>query len=279
MSARFTSVRPRFGCLFLVLSLSGFSAKDAVSSMVQIRLEAVDTAGKPVSEIDVNSRFDLLGWVEDIRTDSALGVFAAYADVAFDASKVQLTGPVEPGEMYANGLDLDVTNQGLLDEVGGFSSSLAPLGEGEFLLFRAPMRATAPGTVVFFPDAADDLPFHETLVYGTATAVNVNDVVLAGSLLSVRGVVAGDVDGDGVVSLTDFNMLKTGFGNLAACPSCDLNGDSLVDLRDFSILKNNFGPSSQSVPEPNAGLLAIVAFGALCCLGPILRNSKCLCAN
>lgn len=53
---------------------------------------------------------------------------------------------------------------------------------------------------------------------------------------------AGDVNGDGKVDLTDFGVLKESFGLTPAHRGQgDLNGDQKVDLTDFGILKANFG--------------------------------------
>ncbi len=56
---------------------------------------------------------------------------------------------------------------------------------------------------------------------------------------------SGDLDGDGVVGLEDFGMLKLQFGT-AGNPeqSADLDGDGRVDLGDFGTLKSEFGKTS-----------------------------------
>ena len=74
------------------------------------------------------------------------------------------------------------------------------------------------------------------------------------------GGLLGDVDGDGDVDLTDFNILKSNFGlSPAGLEQGDTDGDGDIDLTDFNILKENFGAVAQAVPEPGAAALAVVA--------------------
>lgn len=53
----------------------------------------------------------------------------------------------------------------------------------------------------------------------------------------------GDVNGDGVVDLTDLAILLSNFGTLggASLADGDLNGDEIVDLNDLAILLSQFG--------------------------------------
>lgn len=57
----------------------------------------------------------------------------------------------------------------------------------------------------------------------------------------------GDVNGDNVISIGDFNQLRSAFGSTSASgnwnPNADLNGDGNVSIGDFNILRSNFGAS------------------------------------
>jgi hypothetical protein len=54
----------------------------------------------------------------------------------------------------------------------------------------------------------------------------------------------GDLDGDGVVSLADFAVLRWNYGSTkAGQEDGDLNGDAVVDFQDYVILKENLGHS------------------------------------
>ena len=76
---------------------------------------------------------------------------------------------------------------------------------------------------------------------------------------------AADTNFDGQVNLTDFDTLKDNFATGAYnAPAFraqgNLNGDAVVDLSDFSILKAGFGPQVNPVPEPSACWLFAALF-------------------
>lgn len=60
-----------------------------------------------------------------------------------------------------------------------------------------------------------------------------------------------DLDGDGVVGLSDFNRFRLSFGRVAGAPgfdaSADFNGDGTIGLSDFNVLRLGFG----SPPGPS----------------------------
>jgi len=83
----------------------------------------------------------------------------------------------------------------------------------------------------------------------------------------------GDVNGDGQVSLLDYNVIKANFGNTYESGNHwtdgDVNGDLQVGLLDFNIVKAHFGHTSgdvgvTAVPEPaTMSLLALAGLAAL----------------
>ncbi|MCY2926252.1 MAG: dockerin type I domain-containing protein [Planctomycetota bacterium] len=85
---------------------------------------------------------------------------------------------------------------------------------------------------------------------------------------------AGDVNGDGQVSLLDYNVIKANFGNAYESGNHwgdgDVNGDHQVGLLDFNIVKAHFGHTTgdgaavTAVPEPaTISLLALAGLAAL----------------
>ncbi|MEM7807297.1 MAG: dockerin type I domain-containing protein [Planctomycetota bacterium] len=88
----------------------------------------------------------------------------------------------------------------------------------------------------------------------------------------------GDANGDGMVDLADFGILRANFGSPSAFLTfneADFNGDGVVDLADFGILRSNFGSSAAgdialldawvaTVPEPaSAALVGLAGLAAL----------------
>jgi uncharacterized protein (DUF2141 family) len=83
----------------------------------------------------------------------------------------------------------------------------------------------------------------------------------------------GDANLDGRVDLSDFGILKAGFGQAGGGLTLgDVNGSGTTDLNDFSLLKDNFGKSgglakgalaAAPVSEPATAALALAGLGLL----------------
>ena len=75
---------------------------------------------------------------------------------------------------------------------------------------------------------------------------------------------AGDVNGDRMIGIPDFGILRQNFNQSNRRRSQgDLNGDFHVDISDFAILRNNFGKKGAIVPELGSGLSAAAAGATL----------------
>jgi T5SS/PEP-CTERM-associated repeat protein len=76
--------------------------------------------------------------------------------------------------------------------------------------------------------------------------------------------IPGDINGDGLVDVADYNIWAANVGRTGATWSQgDLNGDGLVDVADYNIWAANVGETA-STPEPaTLSLLALGAFGFL----------------
>jgi hypothetical protein len=61
----------------------------------------------------------------------------------------------------------------------------------------------------------------------------------------------GDADGDGDIDKIDFKNLLAQFGGPPTGQSADFNGDGIIDLKDFVILRKHFEFSSAPTPSPD----------------------------
>ncbi len=121
--------------------------------------------------------------------------------------------------------------------------------------------ATSGGIVVF-----SDFSLSADFLFEVG---NSNDVLLKNAIdYVVSPPLAGDANGDGIVNLADFGILRANFGtNEATFATGDFTADGLVDLADFGILRANFGSTAGEaaildawyatvVPEPTTLVLA-----------------------
>lgn len=170
--------------------------EDHFKVQVRVAVTGVDSLD-PVDTLNAGDEFLLRVFVTDI-TDAGLGVFAAYTDVTYNAELADVNGDIQhcvdssnvplsclPTE-FPNGItnpqDPDSVNftgvDGVLDEVGGFSSSLTPTGPDERLLLSVPMIAeNVSGTLTFSGDPSDILPAHEINLFGEDVGV-LNDEIM-----------------------------------------------------------------------------------------------------
>ncbi len=85
----------------------------------------------------------------------------------------------------------------------------------------------------------------------------------------------GDLDGNGVLDLSDFAILKANLDTGSTPEEGDLNGDGAVDIDDFNILKQNFGKSAPiNVPEPATAGLAWLALLVFVLFGRRITNAS-----
>lgn len=148
---------------------------DVVPRPVSIRLEAVNAAGDPVSEIEAGGSVVVRTLVQDFRSssDTELGIGAAYLDIAYDPQAItpaqSAGGPlglkVQFGSAYGNGVGGEVLPEGRLNDIGAFQSSLLPLGGEEIELLRLTFNSSGPR-------AADD-----SFIVAGGTSVNRLNVV------------------------------------------------------------------------------------------------------
>ena len=59
---------------------------------------------------------------------------------------------------------------------------------------------------------------------------------------------AGDIDGDGVIDITDAVAIGTAFGSTAEGEVANLNQDTAVDILDLILMAANYGQTSAENP-------------------------------
>jgi len=88
--------------------------------------------------------------------------------------------------------------------------------------------------------------------------------------LTAASMPPGDVDGNGVVNIADFNLIKTNFGTTVANRNLgDLSGDSFVDLVDYRLWKAVAAPADIAaavIPEPTGAGLALAGLASIAAL-------------
>ncbi len=242
---------------------------------VSLRLELFKADGTPLADgetLTVGSKFQLRGFVKDLRSPFSGGVFAAFEDVIYSAGVASVdadtTNPlgfaITFGPDYRRNPPVnsgDARTPGLLNEVGAIQTGDAPLGPEEKLLFTITLTASAVGTANFIGDPADILPLHDTLLFQPPTAVPFDQIRYGFD--SVRIVAAGggsgegntnpnnayDVNADGTVSPMDvlnvINALNSGGSRTLAAGEgegsklfVDVNADGTVSPMDALLVIN-----------------------------------------
>jgi hypothetical protein len=122
-------------------------------SEARVRLQVVDLSGSPVTQVDVGQQFYLQAYVRDTRNGIPKGITSATIDVAYDPSRLSVTGRIEHGERFPDFRSGRTNQPGLLQNVGGslWNQNWTDKDDpgGEDLLFQVQFTATAPGFVEF----------------------------------------------------------------------------------------------------------------------------------
>ncbi|TWU10459.1 Ig-like domain-containing protein [Allorhodopirellula heiligendammensis] len=139
------------------VSTKSFTVDVAGEPLAGIKLEITDLNGNPVSSLDVGDKFLLKMYGTDERARANRGgIYAAYADIVFDGTLVR----VVPGTSIDHPVAFSNTpsgtiNTGLIDEIGGVSTSTAPSNDDQSLIATLQMETLAAGSVNFVTNPAD----------------------------------------------------------------------------------------------------------------------------
>ncbi|TWT97807.1 hypothetical protein Pla108_19590 [Botrimarina colliarenosi] len=107
---------------------------------------------------------------------------------------------------------------------------------------------TATIDSIFFTGEGDAEVYLDTVAYNSE-----------GSLFAP--VVAGDYDGDGVVSPSDYLVWRNSYGRAGSGHAADGNEDGVVDAADYSTWRDALAGPANAVPEPCTALIGVIAIG------------------
>ncbi|MFN6163188.1 MAG: Ig-like domain-containing protein [Planctomycetota bacterium] len=131
----------------------------ADTQRLSVKLQPFSLDGTALTSLGINQEFNLRVIVQDLRNlTSGGGVFSAYMDLVYDASKVELVGttPIEFADLFGNGRTFDTGTVGVIEEVGAFSSLTTGPGRNPQTILAVRMRAKAAGQAFFSVNPAEN---------------------------------------------------------------------------------------------------------------------------
>lgn len=204
---------------------------------VQIRLQATDASGNPISSATVGQTFQIRAFVSDLRADDGdgnastdnRGVYAAYMDVLYSYQNAEFVSVTHNTVDYNNGKKSDGQVPGIVNEVGAFQTSSSALGNDEVLLFTVNLRATTAGTLTYQGDPSDVLPLNAVTLFTPPTNVTFDRIRLNSGTVNITAGAGGeaeftnpdnnmDVNGDGVVSPLDVLLVINDMNSYGSRP-------------------------------------------------------------
>lgn len=221
--------------------------------LVDYRLEVLDANGNVTTSVAAGSTFTLVAYTQDMRPN-ADGVFAAFLDVDYVGVPVTISGPIvhnfaSPLPTFSQATFGSNATNGVLDEVGGLSSTISPTGGDEFEVFRQSFVAgSTAGAVNFTANEPEDQGQRGTLLFGVNSAIPVAQVDFGSTALAITSSTAAagvvfnpnDVNGDGFVSPMDaLYVINELNGSTAGSFSTDVNNDGVVSPIDALLVIND----------------------------------------
>ncbi|WP_425617498.1 Ig-like domain-containing protein [Anatilimnocola sp. NA78] len=161
---------------------------------VEFILRIVDADGNVLNNLTAGQEFFVEGYVSDTRPDgssASFGAFSFYADINY-SSNVQLNGTIQPGTIYGGRNDDDISTPGLIDELSGVAGT-TPVGRGEKLFVRIPMKVIGTGTVVISSDAVESTDA-DIALYGASLPTDPEDVNFGSAMASIGASIVANND-------------------------------------------------------------------------------------
>ncbi|MDZ4850954.1 MAG: tandem-95 repeat protein [Pirellulaceae bacterium] len=163
-----------------------FSITVSEAALSGVRLQLVDVDNNPITSVSVGQSFKVQAIVDDLRTADASGVFAAYFDLNYDSSIVELDGssPISRLNSFEISPSGTTTTPGLIDDLGAGRSSTTASQLVSVVMLDVRFRAKASGQANFSTDAAEGST-RTFLLYDIDTAIPSNRVVFGNASLAV----------------------------------------------------------------------------------------------
>ena len=219
------------------------------SALVHFDLEVTNQQGESVSTAEPGEELLLNVHVKDNRMFNAQGAFSAYVDVIM-SELASPSGDVIFGSDYQNGQSGVVSDDGV-DELGGFATGFAPAGV-ELLLAQIPFKALAEGEATFATNPADEVPAHETLLFGTNSAVLHSQIYFDSVTLSIESdpPVAAD---DELAAVEDQSLVFTSDSLLEndSDPAGRTLAVKLASQPQHGTLQQTSGEGFRYIPNPD----------------------------
>ena len=273
----------------------GSSTVTDANDTVSLRLQLYKTDGTPLADgetLTVGSKFQLRGFVKDLRSPFTGGVFAAFEDVIYSSN----IASVDPNSANALGFAVtfgpdysrvppvnsgDVRTPGLINELGAIQTGDAPLGPEEKLLFTITLTANAVGVANFVGDPADISPLHDTLLFQPPTPVTIDQIRYGFDSVTIVAAAGGsgegntnlnnafDVNADGTVTPIDvlnvINALNAGGARTLTGSGegegsrifVDVNADGTVSPMDALLVINYLNSRGSGEGEASAAPLVL----------------------
>lgn len=273
----------------VTLALANADANDALNISLSIVDGVIDGVNTPITgSIPVGSRFGVQIMVDDLRTAleaTPLGVFAAFADILYDAKFARLANTTA-GDARFNfdvvfGADFGDGNNGgfgianipgIIDEFGSFvTTGNATTPRDPNVLATVYFDAIARGTFNIKTNPADSLPQRESLFFQPASPIPVERIrfgTVSVTIGSGEGEAlqnpfnAADVNNDGLVTPLDALMVinqlsRTVRGEGESASSTvgrftDVTGDGLVTPLDALTVINVIARQNRAVAIPTS---------------------------
>ncbi|MGN6545658.1 MAG: Ig-like domain-containing protein [Aureliella sp.] len=128
--------------------------------MAKVILQTVDMQGNPITQIATGQQFKVRFLTQDLRGFSATGIFSSYIDLLYDANVVEpiATNAISHTAPFTNGTSPTSTtpsSAGVINELGGFSSSFSRTDGDPHLIAEVTFTAKAAGNANIRSEAAD----------------------------------------------------------------------------------------------------------------------------